>query len=59
MLQAHLLQNNYSKSDKSDKCISQTICEGESVTIGTQTFTTSGNHTVVLQTSLGYDSTVN
>ncbi|MEZ5054247.1 MAG: hypothetical protein R2807_05700 [Chitinophagales bacterium] len=31
--------------------VSQTICEGESVTIGTQTFTTSGNHTVVLQTS--------
>ncbi|MEZ5054246.1 MAG: hypothetical protein R2807_05695 [Chitinophagales bacterium] len=39
--------------------VSQTICEGESVTIGTQTFTTSGNHTVVLQTSLGCDSTVN
>ncbi len=39
--------------------ISQAICSGESVTIGTQTFNTDGLHTVVLQTSSGCDSTVN
>ncbi|MDB5226000.1 MAG: hypothetical protein JWN78_193 [Bacteroidota bacterium] len=39
--------------------LSQTICNGESVTIGTQTFTTAGLHTVHLQTSKGCDSAVN
>ncbi len=39
--------------------ISKTICQGQSVTVGSQTFTTSGNYTVVLQTSQACDSTVN
>ncbi len=39
--------------------IAQTICSNGSVTIGNQTFNTDGLHTVVLQTSLGCDSTVN
>lgn len=39
--------------------IARTICEGESITIGNQTFSQEGNFTVVLQTSLGCDSTVN
>ena len=38
--------------------ISQTICQGQSVTIGNQTFTTSGNYNVHLQTSHGCDSSV-
>ena len=38
--------------------ISRTICEGQSVTIGSTTYTTTGTHTTVLQTSLGCDSTV-
>ncbi|MBK9329074.1 MAG: PKD domain-containing protein [Sphingobacteriales bacterium] len=37
---------------------SRTICQGESVTIGNQTFTTPGNYNVHLQTSLGCDSSV-
>ncbi len=38
--------------------LSQTICQGQSVTIGNQTFTTSGNYNVHLQTSQGCDSSV-
>ncbi len=38
---------------------SQTICDGEKVTIGSDIYTTTGNHTTVLQTTLGCDSTVN
>ncbi len=39
--------------------LSPSICEGESVTVGTSTYTTTGNFTDHLQTSLGCDSTVN
>ncbi|MFN8284465.1 MAG: gliding motility-associated C-terminal domain-containing protein [Chitinophagales bacterium] len=39
--------------------ITQNICSDQSVTVGSQTFNTSGLHTVVLQTSKGCDSTVN
>src|SRR5205085_8794355 len=49
------LQVNPRKSNN----ISQTICEGENVTIGVQTFIATGNYSVNLQTSLGCDSTVN
>ncbi|MFN8284575.1 MAG: gliding motility-associated C-terminal domain-containing protein [Chitinophagales bacterium] len=38
--------------------IDRTICEGENVVIGNQTFNTTGTFTVVLQTSQGCDSTV-
>ncbi len=38
--------------------LARTICEGNAVTVGNQTFTTSGNYTVHLSTSLGCDSTV-
>jgi hypothetical protein len=39
--------------------LSQTICEGESVTIGVQSYNANGNYTAHLQTSLGCDSAVN
>jgi hypothetical protein len=39
--------------------LNETICQGNSITVGNETFTTSGSHTVVLQSSLGCDSTVN
>ncbi|HOY41585.1 MAG TPA: PKD domain-containing protein [Chitinophagales bacterium] len=39
--------------------INRTICQGQSVTIGNQTYNTSGNFTVTTQTSLGCDSTIN
>ncbi len=39
--------------------ISREICEGESVTVGTDVFTANGNYTTHLQTSKGCDSTVN
>ena len=39
--------------------IIRTICEGESVTIGNQTFSTNGNFSVKLQSSQNCDSTVN
>jgi hypothetical protein len=38
--------------------ISETICEGDSIVIGTQAFYTSGTFPVVLQSSQGCDSTV-
>ncbi|HNL84810.1 MAG TPA: gliding motility-associated C-terminal domain-containing protein, partial [Chitinophagales bacterium] len=38
--------------------IDNSICEGQSVTIGTQTFNASGDYTVVLQTTGGCDSIV-
>ncbi|HMX60769.1 MAG TPA: gliding motility-associated C-terminal domain-containing protein [Chitinophagales bacterium] len=38
--------------------IDSVICFGESVTIGSQTFTTSGNYSVVLQTSENCDSII-
>ena len=38
--------------------LTQTICQGESVKVGSQTFTTSGTHVVILPTSLGCDSTI-
>jgi gliding motility-associated-like protein len=38
--------------------INKTICEGQSVTIGNQTFTTSGNYNVTLQAVGGCDSVV-
>jgi gliding motility-associated-like protein len=37
----------------------QSICEGETFTVGTQTFDTTGTFTVKLQTTKGCDSTVN
>ena len=39
--------------------ITRSICSDQSVAIGSQTFNTSGLHTVVLQTSKNCDSTVN
>ena len=39
--------------------ITEIICEGESVTIGTSTYTTSGNYTDILTTENGCDSTLN
>jgi gliding motility-associated-like protein len=36
----------------------QAICQGESVTVGPRTFTTTGNYTVGLTTSLGCDSVI-
>jgi gliding motility-associated-like protein len=39
--------------------VSRTICQGSSITIGSQTFSSAGNYTVALQTSTGCDSTVN
>ncbi len=39
--------------------LSETICEGESVVVGTSTYTTSGNYTDVLSTINGCDSVVN
>ncbi len=39
--------------------LTRAICEGESVTIGNQVFTATGNYSVVLKTSLFCDSTVN
>jgi hypothetical protein len=39
--------------------ITRVICAGESVTVGNNVFTESGNFTTVLQTSEGCDSTVN
>ncbi len=38
--------------------ISKSICSNQSITVGTQTFNTSGTHTVVLQSSKNCDSTV-
>jgi gliding motility-associated-like protein len=39
--------------------LSQTICQGSSVIVGNQTFTNTGNYSVLLQSSVGCDSTVN
>ncbi len=39
--------------------IVEIICEGESVVVGTSTYTTSGNYTDILTTASGCDSTVN
>jgi len=39
--------------------LNQTICEDDTITIGTQSFTEQGNYSIVLQTSTGCDSTVN
>lgn len=39
--------------------ISRTICEGQSVTLGNQTFSTTGNFTVKIQSTKGCDSTIN
>lgn len=39
--------------------VTQTICEGQGVTIGNQTFTQQGNYTVTIQNQQGCDSTVN
>jgi gliding motility-associated-like protein len=39
--------------------ISRTICEGQSVTVGNQTFNTTGTYSVTLQTTQGCDSVVN
>ncbi len=44
---------------KKTTSFSQTICSDDSVVVGGQVFKTSGLHTVVLQTSLSCDSTVN
>jgi gliding motility-associated-like protein len=38
--------------------ISRVICQGENVTVGNQTFSSTGTFTVILQSSLGCDSTV-
>lgn len=38
--------------------ISRTICEGDSVTVGGQTFHTSGNYNIILQSSLSCDSII-
>ncbi len=37
----------------------ESICEGESIIVGEQTFTESGKHTISLKTQLGCDSIVN
>ena len=37
----------------------ESICAGQSITIGTQTFNESGNYTVTLQTQAGCDSIIN
>ncbi len=39
--------------------MSRTVCQGQNVSVGAQTFSATGNYTVVLQTSKGCDSTVN
>ncbi|MCC6584646.1 MAG: gliding motility-associated C-terminal domain-containing protein [Chitinophagales bacterium] len=39
--------------------LTRVICQGQSITVGTQSFTSTGNYTVVLQTSNTCDSTVN
>ncbi len=39
--------------------ITRTICQGQSVTVGNQTFSTQGNFVIRLQSSLGCDSTIN
>ncbi|MBI5916585.1 MAG: gliding motility-associated C-terminal domain-containing protein [Bacteroidetes bacterium] len=38
--------------------LTQTVCSGDSVTVGSSVFNTSGNYTVMLQTAFGCDSTV-
>ncbi len=39
--------------------LTQTICQGDSYTVGTSVYTTSGSYTDVLTSSVGCDSTVN
>ncbi len=39
--------------------LSRIICQGESVTIGNQTFSTAGNYAVTLQSAQGCDSIIN
>ena len=39
--------------------LSETICGGDSYSVGPQTFTASGNYTVLLSSAAGCDSTVN
>jgi gliding motility-associated-like protein len=47
-----------SAGQRKTNTINKTICEGQSVTIGNQTFTTSGNYNVTLQAVGGCDSVV-
>ena len=44
---------------KKSATINRTICQGQSVIIANQTFNNSGNFTVLTQSSLGCDSTIN
>ncbi len=39
--------------------LDETICEGESITVGTSTYSASGTYTDVITSSVGCDSTVN
>ncbi len=45
--------------EKKTNNISRAICEGQSVTVGNQSFNTTGNYSVTLQTTEGCDSVVN
>jgi len=49
---------NLTINPNKDTTINKTICEGESVSIGQQTFSTNGIHTVNLQSTKGCDSIV-
>ncbi|MFN8238067.1 MAG: gliding motility-associated C-terminal domain-containing protein [Chitinophagales bacterium] len=42
-----------------EETVSRTICEGDSVTIGSQVFKDGGDYTVVLKSALQCDSTIN
>lgn len=45
--------------EKKTNSISRSICEGQSVTVGNQTFNSTGTYSVTLQTTQGCDSVVN
>ena len=54
-----IVTTNISVFDEIIENINETICQGESVTIGTSTYATSGNYADILTNSNGCDSIVN
>jgi plastocyanin len=52
------VQLNLTVRPVSQTSLSESICSGDSVVVGSQSFKTEGNYTVVLQNSAGCDSTV-
>lgn len=53
------IELNLSVRQVSQTSLSESICAGDSVVVGNQSFKSAGDYTVVLQNSVGCDSTIN